>query len=89
MVVSHIYKILVFGRVPEKTEGNAGKDIVPDDASEFTIAADLTLYANPLRCLNASKPPKPAEKVAAESGEIIAADLVKYGSPLDDKPVNK
>ncbi|GFS20975.1 hypothetical protein ElyMa_006912100 [Elysia marginata] len=64
---------------------------------EFQIAADLTLYANPLRCLTAGKKSsadtaqeKPAhahkEKTHKEGGEeIIAADLTKYGSPLDDK----
>ena len=49
---------------------------------EFTIAADLTLYANPLRCLKkTAKPPVPQVTFGPD---MIAADLVKYGSPLDD-----
>lgn len=60
---------------------------------EFMIAADLTLYANPLRCL--VKKSTPTQNMAndkalvvtqaKDSGDIIAADLTKYGSPLDDK----
>ena len=66
---------------------------------EFEIAADLTLYANPLRCLTAGKKSSQsantAEEKSSESAkesphkeggkDIIAADLTKYGSPLDDK----
>ena len=56
------------------------------EESEFTIAADLTLYANPLRCLQ--KTAKPPIHHATSGPDMIAADLVKYGSPLDDKPNN-
>uniref|UniRef100_A0A0B6ZMP6 Uncharacterized protein n=2 Tax=Arion vulgaris TaxID=1028688 RepID=A0A0B6ZMP6_9EUPU len=63
------------------------------DHDEFQIAADLTLYANPLRCLSKRTAPKPnleneskrKEEKPEDTGDIIAADLTKYGSPLDDK----
>nr|KAI8732563.1 hypothetical protein BgiMline_029288 [Biomphalaria glabrata] len=65
---------------------------------EFQIAADLTLYANPLRCLHHKKVDcglkdgnsqqgqgkSLTEEAAEEAGDIIAADLTMYGSPLDD-----
>jgi hypothetical protein len=59
---------------------------------EFLIAADLTLYANPMRCLQmglSKTPPgqshgEQSRKKAEDNGDIIAADLNKYGSPLDD-----
>ncbi|CAL1535823.1 unnamed protein product, partial [Lymnaea stagnalis] len=67
--------------------------------AEFQIAADLTLYANPLRCLHHKKSDHgtgsshenhghhgktKTEEDAEEAGDIIAADLTMYGSPLDD-----
>lgn len=55
---------------------------------EFMIAADLTLYANPLRCLQQRTPNVRQEPATDHNNadEMIAADLVKYGSPLDDRP---
>ncbi|XP_059139233.1 uncharacterized protein LOC131927541 [Physella acuta] len=65
------------------------------DDDEFQIAADLTLYANPLRCLHThhkktethsgnSSHKTETEEAAEQAGDIIAADLTMYGSPLDD-----
>ncbi len=67
---------------------------------EYLVAADLTLYDNPLRVLTKKKTKtspqgekdgkekdkaKPAsnEKEKVET-DVIAADLTKYSSPLDD-----
>ena len=73
------------GNKVETPHGNHSKHREVEE-SEFTIAADLTLYANPLRCLQ--KTAKPPIHHATSGPDMIAADLVKYGSPLDDKPNN-
>ncbi|KAL8596995.1 hypothetical protein ACOMHN_050094 [Nucella lapillus] len=61
-----------------------GDDSLAD--CEFAIAADLTLYANPLRCLRKTAKPAVLHDPSSGPTEMIAADLVKYGSPLDDNP---
>ncbi|XP_076456464.1 uncharacterized protein LOC143290824 isoform X2 [Babylonia areolata] len=66
------------------SKNSSSKGTAEEDC-EFTIAADLTLYANPLRCLQKTARPA-SQHPAAGATEMIATDLVKYGSPLDDKP---
>ncbi|KAK7091649.1 hypothetical protein V1264_009306 [Littorina saxatilis] len=63
----------------KKSSESKKKDLMDD--CEFTVAADLTLYANPLRCLR--KTAKPPKQHPETGPDMIAADLVKYGSPLD------
>ena len=82
----------------KKSESDgASSNAKSSEEEEFQIAADLTLYANPLRILTAGKKTsaqasssqeKPSEtnKEKQHGGkEIIAADLTKYGCPIDDK----
>ena len=51
---------------------------------EFLIAADMNLYANPLRVLKKADGQLTAKYETGASEDIIAVDLNKYGSPLDD-----
>lgn len=83
------------GSQSDQKQVESDKQSEPEmEHGEFQIAADLTLYANPLRVLS-KKPatnhtPEAVKKNAKqesseEKDELIAADLTKYGSPLDDK----
>ncbi|KAL8619323.1 hypothetical protein ACOMHN_056967 [Nucella lapillus] len=70
---------------PPPTTTASSEDHNSSSSSEqFTIAADLTLYANPLRCLRKTARAIP-EQLQTSGPDMVAADLVKYGSPLDDK----
>ncbi|GFO12085.1 hypothetical protein PoB_003859000 [Plakobranchus ocellatus] len=89
-------------KTTETTPASSQPKPAAEEELEFQIAADLTLYANPLRCLSVGKKSSESEKNTTShsapkkapqsedeketsGGEIIAADLTKYGSPLDDK----
>ena len=70
-----------------------GGDLVNVEEEEYMIAADLTLYSNPLnRALGRlAESPKSKRKSiqekpekAEEERETIAADLTKYDSPMSE-----
>uniref|UniRef100_A0A0B7BWF9 Uncharacterized protein n=1 Tax=Arion vulgaris TaxID=1028688 RepID=A0A0B7BWF9_9EUPU len=85
--------IIIESEKDEKANDDEKKPEPDTIHEEFQIAADLTLYANPLRCLAKKSPsrhiPETDERQKNEEQdekrEIIAADLTKYGSPFDDK----
>lgn len=83
---------------PSVTEGQAVKPHTKE--SEIMIAADLKLYASPMTILQSCKKTGPLNKESEEksssnnggggggggsSDHMIAADLRKYGNPLDEK----
>ena len=68
---------------------------VSAEMNEYLIAADLTLYANPLNAALASKsvqddssktpePETPTTEVNTSLGGSVAADLTRHGDPLSE-----
>ena len=64
-----------------------------DAEEEYMIAADLTLYSNPLnQALNLEIRPQPKtapaqskdDKDENKDEDMIASDMTKYDSPMDD-----